>query len=102
MTQTKIWGCISPEVDSVLIIYNSLDQINPLNNNVPVWRDVRKYLNIISVWSPLALNPDLLAQIRSIDEVDFPGLSDLAEQILTFPIKMFSNIYKFVALQNLF
>lgn len=70
-----------------------------------VWRDVRKCSNIpfvFSVWSPLALNPDLLAQIRSIDEVDFPGLSDLAEQILTFPIKMFSNIYKFVALQNLF
>ena len=54
---------------------NNIDQLNHLKNNIIVnnillvWQDVKKYLNIppvLSVCSPLALNPDLPAQIRSI------------------------------------
>ena len=82
---------------------NNIDQLNHLKNNTMVyntllvWRDVKKYLNIspaISLWSPLTLNPDLPAQIRSIGLLEWSsrGLSSFTDLLVSDSVKSFEQI----------
>ena len=62
-----------------------------------VWQDVRKYLNIapvISLHSPLALNPDLPAHISSIGLTEWSskGLSNFTNLLVSDSVKSFEQI----------
>lgn len=94
--------CYPRKLNSLPFI-NNIDQLNHLTNNIIVyntllvWRDVRKYLNIapvISLHSPLALNPDLPEQIRSIGLMEWTskGLSNFTHLLVSDSVKSFEQI----------
>ena len=89
--------CYPRRLNSLPFI-NNIDQVNHLKNNIIIYntllarRDVKKYLNIapaISLCSPLALNPDLPAQIRSIGLMDWmsKGLSNFTDLLDSDSVK---------------
>ena len=94
--------CYPRRLNSLPFI-NNIDQVNHLKNNIIIYntllarRDVKKYLNIapaISLCSPLALNPDLPAQIRSIGLMDWmsKGLSNFTDLLDSDSVKSFEQI----------
>ena len=97
-------ACHPRRLESLPFI-NDIDQLNSLKKNIiiyntlQVWRDVRKYLNIpsaISARSPLALNPDLPVQIRSIGLLEWAskGLPEVSGLLTSNSVKPFEQIRK--------
>ena len=95
-------SCYPRRLNSLPFI-NNIDKLNLLKNNIIVyntllvWRDVKKYLNIspvISLRSPLALNPDLPAQIRSIGLTEWTskGLLNFTDLLVSYSVKSFEHI----------
>ena len=95
-------SCYPRKLTSLPFI-NNIDHLNHLKNNIIVyntllvWRDARKYQNIppvLSFRSPLALNPDLPAQIRSIGLMEWAskGLSNFMDLLDSHSVKQFEQI----------
>ena len=95
--------CCYPRWLNSLPFINNMDQLNHLKNNIIVyntllvWRDVKKHLNVPPVFplcSPLALNPDLPAQIKSIGLLEWASksLSNFTDLLVSDSFKSFDQI----------
>lgn len=94
--------CHPRRLDSLWFI-NNINHVNSLTDNVIVyttllvWNDVKKHSNIpqiMSIHSPLALNPDFPTQIRSIRlrAWSSKGLSDFSGMFTSEIVKSFEQI----------